>query len=62
MLLYGDEMRRTAEGDNNTVFQDNQLNWINWENHEAARRHLPVHQDDHRLPPAAIRSSATGDT
>jgi len=32
MLLYGDEMRRTAEGDNNTVFQDNSLNWINWEN------------------------------
>ena len=31
MLLYGDEMRRTAEGDNNTVFQDNVLNWINWE-------------------------------
>jgi isoamylase len=36
MLLYGDEMRRTSEGDNNTVFQDNQLNWINWEN---VRRH-----------------------
>ena len=32
MLLYGDEMRRTSEGDNNTVFQDNSLNWINWEN------------------------------
>ena len=31
MLLYGDEMRRTAFGDNNTVFQDNELNWINWE-------------------------------
>jgi glycogen operon protein len=31
MLLYGDEMRRTAEGNNNTVFQDNELNWINWE-------------------------------
>jgi len=31
MLLYGDEMRRTAEGNNNTVFQDNALNWINWE-------------------------------
>ena len=30
MLLYGDEFRRTAEGDNNTVFQDNHLNWINW--------------------------------
>ena len=32
MLLYGDEMRRSAEGDNNTVYQDNALNWINWEN------------------------------
>ena len=34
MLLYGDEIRRTAEGDNNTVFQDNSLNWINWANVE----------------------------
>lgn len=32
MLLYGDEIRRSAEGDNNTVYQDNSLNWINWEN------------------------------
>src|SRR6202012_2030815 len=32
MLLYGDEMRRTAMGNNNTVFQDNELNWIDWEN------------------------------
>ena len=31
MLLYGDEMMRTARGNNNTVFQDNDLNWINWE-------------------------------
>ncbi len=31
MLLYGDEMRRTADGNNNVVFQDNSLNWINWE-------------------------------
>ncbi len=37
MLLYGDEMRRTAEGDNNTVFQDNHLNWINWA--DATRHH-----------------------
>ncbi len=36
MLLYGDELRRTAEGDNNTVFQDNMLNWINWENTKRA--------------------------
>jgi isoamylase len=30
MLLYGDELRRTADGNNNTVFQDNSMNWINW--------------------------------
>ena len=41
MLLYGDEMRRTAEGDNNTVFQDNNLNWINWED---IKRHSEVHR------------------
>jgi glycogen operon protein len=39
MLLYGDEMRRTAEGDNNTVFQDNTLNWINW---ESTKRHADI--------------------
>jgi glycogen operon protein len=39
MLLYGDEMRRTAEGDNNTVFQDNVLNWINWEH---AKKHAEI--------------------
>ncbi len=39
MLLYGDEIRRTAEGDNNTVFQDNSLNWINWEN---TKRHAEI--------------------
>ncbi|WP_152053648.1 glycogen debranching protein GlgX [Tautonia marina] len=31
MLLYGDEMRRSALGNNNTVYQDNSLNWLNWE-------------------------------
>jgi glycogen operon protein len=41
MLLYGDEMRRTAEGDNNTVYQDNSLNWINWEN---LKRHAEIHR------------------
>ena len=39
MLLYGDEMRRTAQGNNNTVFQDNELNWINW---EFAKRHADI--------------------
>jgi glycogen operon protein len=39
MLLYGDEMRRTGLGDNNTVYQDNTLNWINWED---AKRHADI--------------------
>jgi len=39
MLLYGDEMRRTAEGNNNVVFQDNALNWINW---EYTKRHAEI--------------------
>ncbi len=30
MLLYGDEIRRTALGNNNTVYQDNDLNWMDW--------------------------------
>jgi isoamylase len=42
MLLYGDEMRRTALGNNNTVFQDNDLNWINW-------THQETHEEIHRF-------------
>jgi len=39
MLLYGDEMRRSAGGNNNTVFQDNELNWINWDD---AKTHADI--------------------
>jgi isoamylase len=34
-------MRRSAMGNNNTVFQDNELNWIDWEN---ARTHAEIHR------------------
>jgi glycogen operon protein len=40
MLLYGDEMRRSAGGNNNTVFQDNILNWVNWADQE---KHAEIH-------------------
>jgi glycogen operon protein len=30
MLLAGDEMGRTQDGNNNTYCQDNELSWINW--------------------------------
>lgn len=30
MLLMGDEVRRTKNGNNNTYCQDNELNWFDW--------------------------------
>jgi isoamylase len=32
MLLHGDEMGRTQQGNNNGYCQDSELTWINWEN------------------------------
>jgi len=32
MLLAGDEMGRTQQGNNNSYCQDNELSWINWAN------------------------------
>lgn len=31
MLLYGDELGRTQQGNNNAYCQDNELSWINWQ-------------------------------
>jgi len=36
MLLAGDEMSRTQEGNNNAYCQDNELSWMDW---EAAGKH-----------------------
>ncbi len=30
MMLFGDECRRTQQGNNNTYCQDNQLSWFDW--------------------------------
>ncbi|GGG51262.1 glycogen operon protein GlgX homolog [Kocuria dechangensis] len=32
MVLHGDELGRSTNGNNNTYCQDNELSWINWEN------------------------------
>jgi isoamylase len=32
MLLAGDEMSRTQNGNNNAYCQDNEISWVNWEN------------------------------
>ena len=41
MLLMGDEMRRTQQGNNNAYCQDNELSWLDWnllEQHADIRR------------------------
>jgi glycogen operon protein len=32
MLLHGDELGRTQQGNNNTYAQDSELSWVDWEN------------------------------
>jgi isoamylase len=31
MLVAGDEMGRTQQGNNNAYCQDNEVSWLNWE-------------------------------
>lgn len=42
MLLMGDEMRRTQQGNNNAYCQDNEISWMNWDL-------LDEHRDLHRF-------------
>ena len=42
MILSGDEVRRTQQGNNNAYCQDNEINWFDWQNVEK-------HQDIHRF-------------
>ncbi|MDD2337533.1 MAG: glycogen debranching protein GlgX [Geobacteraceae bacterium] len=42
MLLMGDEVRRTQNGNNNAYCQDNELSWFDWDL-------LSVHNDVHRF-------------
>jgi glycogen operon protein len=41
MLLMGDEVRRTQNGNNNAYCQDNELGWFDW---ELVGRHADVHR------------------
>ena len=42
MILHGDELGRTQDGNNNTYGQDNELTWIDWDN--AGRAADRVHR------------------
>ncbi|RYZ00438.1 MAG: glycogen debranching enzyme GlgX [Chitinophagaceae bacterium] len=35
MIVAGDELGRTQGGNNNAYCQDNEISWINWEQHDA---------------------------
>ena len=55
MLLMGDEMRRTQQGNNNAYCQDTEINWLDWSLLERHARHPPVREGAHRVPPAPRR-------
>ncbi|HEV2419069.1 MAG TPA: glycogen debranching protein GlgX [Terriglobia bacterium] len=40
MLLAGDEISRTKQGNNNTYCQDNELSWLNWDLDQSQRNLL----------------------
>jgi len=41
MLLMGDEVRRTQQGNNNAYCQDNELSWFDW---HLLNRHADIHR------------------
>jgi glycogen operon protein len=41
MILMGDEVRRTQQGNNNAYTQDNETNWFDW---ELLNKHGDVHR------------------
>ena len=59
MLLGGDEMGRTQQGNNNAYCQDNQITWHDWSGrrHRPARVHPPaggLPQSPPGVPPATV--------
>jgi isoamylase len=46
MLLHGDELGRTQQGNNNAYCQDNELSWVDW---SALHEHFPLLEFVQRL-------------
>ncbi|MFN2159800.1 MAG: glycogen debranching protein GlgX [Anaerolineales bacterium] len=46
MLLMGDEMRRTQNGNNNAYCQDNEISWVDW---SLLEKHADIHRFVRRL-------------
>ena len=49
MLLHGDELSRTQQGNNNAYCQDNELSWVDWGLQPAARNMLEFTKEVIRL-------------
>ncbi|MDN3547764.1 glycogen debranching protein GlgX [Mucilaginibacter aquaedulcis] len=50
MMVAGDEMSRTQQGNNNSYCQDNEISWINWESmdkdlHEFTRKLIQLRKE-----------------
>ena len=58
MLLHGDELGRTQDGNNNGYCQDSELTWIDWDEHR--RGPARVHQEGHQAAAPTTRRSAVG--
>ena len=49
MLLHGDELGRTQDGNNNTYAQDSEISWVHWD--DVDRPLLEFTTADHQAPP-----------
>ncbi len=65
MVLHGDELGRTQQGNNNTYAQDSELSWIHWELADTPLTEFVVGdrapaQSAPDVPPGAVLRRATG--
>ena len=59
MILHGDELGRTQDGNNNTYAQDSEISWVHWDRVDRAAggvhgRHRQAPQGAPDLPPQAV--------
>ena len=58
MILAGDEVARTQQGNNNAYCQDNEISWLDWRMTEQPCRPAALLPADDRLPQALFRYCA----
>ena len=58
MILAGDEIGRTQQGNNNAYCQDNEISWVDWRMAETQRRLAALLPVDDRLPQTLSAAAA----